>query len=594
MAKFDIEKAMEIAQSGDEERIRRLFEGIQERLNCKRYGLVWERGGENEDSGFEAENVVLDYKAGIPYPKLRADLSTYPERADGNMLLEGDNYIWLKILEQTHAGKIDVIYIDPPYNTGKNDFKYNDRFVDLEDTFRHSKWLDVMERRLLIAQKLLATTGILLISCDDREQATVKLLCDQVFGSENFLLNVVVNRPSETATNYTVSKHEYMLVYVKDINRFSDMERHEERFVVSRGTVGNENQTQPVIEFPAGLKCYGIEDGTYNETRKIEGSRENITNLDPIVVENGQLKYPVRMTARWRSSNDMRNFFANDCKPTKAKIAGTMVEIYFENDRFNPQLKKTVPNKLSSIYLDNVKGSTALTHMDLAFSYPKSPKLLLDIFKQLNLPLNALVLDFFAGSGTTMQAVEELNQEDGGHRKWILVTNNEDQDEDDGNPETGICRDITKPRLDTIITGQTVKGNEYSKGTDSGYQYFQYDFIKRDRNLYERNADRFFKPYIVDALIPIKHGVARTLQDGTRKLCVYESSTKKVIALFANTEPEDVQAIVDEYFADDDREHILLLPEETSAYKAILKAQVKNGVDVQYHHNLISTADYLE
>jgi len=576
MAKFDIEKAMEIAQSGDEERIRRLFEGIQERLTRKRYGLVWERGGEDEDSGFEAENVVLDYKASIPYPKLRADLSTYPERADGNMLLEGDNYIWLKILEQTHAGKIDFIYADVPYNTGNKDFKYNDKFVDPEDTFKHSKWIDFMSKRFKIAKELLTPTGVMFISCDDREYAPLKLLCADIFGEDNIetmIWHKVDNDSGKLKVTYRFRiEHEYILVIYSDktacrFNKVKQKRNYKNKY------------TNPDND-PRGAYKQGIISSTE------EKSNKNSPNYYEVVTPGGKSYW-----RQWRMPKEEFDELNEDNR------------IYYGKDgNAVPSIKMFInePGYIVPVSILEEKGTAKTAGKELedvfgykAFTYPK-PVSLIRFLLEMVPTENATILDFFAGSGTTAQAVEELNRDDNGNRQWILVTNNEDQDVDDGDPDTGICRDITKPRMDIIITGYRVDGSQYSDGTNSGYQYFQYDFIKRDRNLYERNADRFFKPYIVDALIPIKHGVARTLQDGTRKLCVYESSTKKIIALFANTEPEDVQAIVDEYFSDDEREHILLLPEETSAYKAILKAQVKNGVDVQYHHNLISTADYLE
>lgn len=358
-----------------------------------------------------------------------------------NLYIEGDNLELLKLLQETYLGKIKMIYIDPPYNTG-NDFVYNDDFSQeageyLESSGQfdeqgnrlfqntesngrfHTDWLNMIYPRLRLAKDLLSDDGVIFISIDDCEQGNLKKICDEVFGADNFLVNICVNRTSEIAANFTVSKHEYVLVYTKNIQDFKLQTK--ERFTISRGTVGNYNQTMPIIEFPAGLACHNLSDGIYNETRKIESSLENIENLDPIVIEKGVLKYPVRLKARWRSSNDMRNFFANSCKPTKAKINGDLVEIYFENDKFNPQLKKKTYEKIPSLFLENKRGSDDLKKLNLDgyFDFPKSINLVKYLLEFSN--KNDIVLDFFSGSATSAHAVMQLNAEDGGNRKFIMV-----------------------------------------------------------------------------------------------------------------------------------------------------------------------------
>lgn len=148
----------------------------------KKYGLVWEDKPEDVELQMARELPVLTEV------KERAIISEAPE-APNHILIEGDNLHALTALTYTHAGKIDVIYIDPPYNTGNKDFVYNDRYVDKEDSYRHSKWLSFMSRRLRIARSLLSDHGVIFISIDDNEQAALKLLCDEVFGDTNFILN---------------------------------------------------------------------------------------------------------------------------------------------------------------------------------------------------------------------------------------------------------------------------------------------------------------------------------------------------------------------------------------------------------------------
>jgi adenine-specific DNA-methyltransferase len=391
----------------------------------------------------------LDCENNIPILKKIKEKEIKTDESDDNILIEGDNYHALTCLNYTHKEKIDIIYIDPPYNTEKEGFTYNDKKVDINDGYRHSKWLNFMSKRLQLAYNLLKENGIIFISIDDNEQSNLKLLCDKIFTPENLLLVGVVNRPSEIATSYSIQKHEYLICYAKNSEKFSL--DGISKYTISRGTVGNNDQTMPIITFPAGLNCYNLNDGIYEETRKIKGSAENIENLDKIVIKNGKLAENVRLKAKWRSSNDMRNFFNNNCAPTKAKMNGIIEEIYFENNKFNPQIKKRTFEKLSSLYLNNKRGSKDLEEMKLnnKFKYPKSVDYIKYILDTIG-SQNAIILDFFAGSGTTGQAVLELNKIDGGNRKFILCTNNENL----------ICEEVTYPRINNVINGYKYKGKE--------------------------------------------------------------------------------------------------------------------------------------
>lgn len=360
-----------------------------------------------------------------------------------NIFIEGDNLEVLKLLQKSYAGKIKMIYIDPPYNTGK-EFVYKDNYTDnlgnyLELTGQkdesgktfgtntesdgryHSNWLNMMYSRLKLAFNLLKEDGVIFISIDDSELYNLKSICDEIFGMNQFVLNIVVNRASEIASNNTVSKHEYILVYCRSSIFFKV--NGIPKYSISRGTVGNADQTMPVIEFPAGLSCKGVDDGTYHVTRKIKGSSENIENLDPIEIKNSKLAKPVRLKAKWRSSNDMRNFFNNNCKPTEAKISGLIEDIYFNGDRFVPQIKKLTFEKLSSIIETNRRGSIDLEkiQLDSCFDFPKSVGLLKSLIKLIKTEKSDLILDFFAGSATLAQSIIELNSDDNNQRNYLLV-----------------------------------------------------------------------------------------------------------------------------------------------------------------------------
>lgn len=393
-----------------------------------------------------------------------------------NLVLKGDNLDSLKILKNYYSGKIKCIYIDPPYNTDKDEFVYPDKFNKeetevlglanlnesdfdrLDFSFKskksHNGWLSFMYPRLLLARELLCNDGVILISIDDNEQANLKLLCDDIFGEECFVSTMVINRASEIATENTIQKHEYLHCYTKNISEFKVTGIP--KYSISRGTVGNEGQTMPIITFPKGLKCYGISDGTYEETRKIDGSSENIENLDPIIVHNETLMNDVRMKAKWRSSNDMRNFFNNNCQPTVAKINGIIEEIYFENNRFNPQIKKSTFEKLPSLFLDNKRGSKYLNDLGLdgLFDNPKDLNYILKLISIIT-DKNSIILDFFAGSGTTGHSVMQLNSEDGGNRKFILCQIDEPIKED--RPAYKFCIENNLPTVISSITIERLK-----------------------------------------------------------------------------------------------------------------------------------------
>lgn len=407
-----------------------------------------------------------------------------------NLYIEGDNLDVLKALRETYLGKVKMIYIDPPYNTG-NDFVYNDAYsvcTDEEEDrngFRdedgnqtlwnyerntsangrfHTDWLNMIYPRLKVARDLISDDGVIFISIDDNEIDNLRKVCNEIFGASNLIVQITVNRASEVATELIIQKHEYCLVYAKQIQKINLCGNTRE--TISRGTVGNEDQTMPVIEFPAGLKCFNISDGIYNSSRQISGSRENVEVLSPFVVENGMLKFPVKLKARWRSSNDMRNFFANKCSPTVAKINGIITEIYFDGDRLMPYIRKVVHEKIQSVYMDNRRGSTDLEHLELNyFDYPKSVDYIAHLVSFFTKKQD-IVLDFFSGSATTAHAVMKSNAISAVNRKFIMVQLPEILKKNSAGEKAGfknIC-DMAKERIRRA--GKKVKEEAGLQGQD--------------------------------------------------------------------------------------------------------------------------------
>lgn len=524
-----------------------------------------------------------------------------------NLYIEGDNLRVLKLLQKSYLGKIKMIYIDPPYNTG-SDFVYHDDFartttaeelaagnIDLEGyRYRrntesngrfHSDWCSMMLSRLLVAHNLLAEDGVIFISIDDNEVHNLRKICDEVFGERNMIAEVIVNRTSEVATNMTVQKHEYCIVYAKQID--CTCLCGNQRVTVSRGTVGNIDQTTPIIEFPAGLKCLNIPDGVYTSSRQIQDSRENIEVITPFIVENGVLKKEVKLKARWRSSNDMRNFFANSCMPTPAKINGMIDEIYFDGDRLMPYIKKVVTEKLPTLYLDNQRGSRDLERLNiLGFDFPKSVSYL-QLLTSLFTSKEDIILDFFSGSATTAHAVMQLNAEDlkagkEGKRKYICVQLAEETPEDSEARKAGYATipEIAKERIRRAGKKILAENPKVAEGLDTGFRVFkldssnyeevsktpgEYDQAQLDLFLDNIKTDRTEMDLLFGAMLSwgVPLSLSQPLQtevvdgctiynvtDGELVACFAEEVTEAVVRAMAALQPERV-LFRDSCFAED-------------------------------------------
>ena len=194
-----------------------LVKEIKKLEKRKKYGIVWEDKPEKVADLCKEKLPILEEDT-------KKEIKT-DDKKPVNILIEGDNYHALSVLNYTHKGKVDVIYIDPPYNTGNGDaFLYNDKIVDKEDGYRHSKWLSFMDKRLNLVKRLLAKEGIIFISIDDNENAQLKLLCNEIFDETNFLGTITWEKRTkaqntQTAREMLQSKTEYILVYKKGTNK---------------------------------------------------------------------------------------------------------------------------------------------------------------------------------------------------------------------------------------------------------------------------------------------------------------------------------------------------------------------------------------
>lgn len=419
----------------------------------KTYGLVWEDKPEDVEERLRDELPIL-----TEVPE-RAIISEDKD-APNHILIEGDNLEALATLAYTHEGKIDIIYIDPPYNTGNNDFIYNDSYVDKEDSYRHSKWLSFMSRRLRIAKKLLSDHGVIFISIDDNEQADLKILCDSIFMPSNFCGQFIWRKKSGggQTDRYFVTEHEYILVY-QATNKFCWKD----------------------IQIEKSRKNYKYQDekGSYNliklEKWGSSAHKEDRPSMYfPIKNPDGEDFYPVApdgKAGRWRVG----------VKKMQTLIKDNLIEwkngIPYEKDYYSETEVKTKTQKSRSI-LYNVgetgDGSNLLTNIFREKDVFQNPKPLSLIKELISHNSANYILDFFSGSGTTLHATMQLNAEDGGNRQCILITNN----------ENNICENITYKRNQLVINGYTDLNNEEVPGlTKNNLRYYRTGFVGRSRSM---------------------------------------------------------------------------------------------------------------
>lgn len=412
----------------------------------------------------EPEQVVVDCETKLPVlaEVEKKKIQKGKESDPTHLIIEGDNYHSLSVLNYTHAGKIDLIYIDPPYNTGNKDFIYNDRFVDKEDSYRHSKWLSFMAHRLRLSKNLLADTGVIFISIDDNEQAHLRLLCDQIFGEENFVAQIIWEKkysPQNDAKWFS-DNHDYILVYAKskELWRPNLLPRTDEM---------NARYKNPDKD-PRGVwKASDLSVKTYS------------ANYDySITTPSGKIINPPRGRC-WRTSKE--NFFelVNDNRVWFGPKGESVPAI----KRFLSEVKQGMTPLTIWKYTEVGHNQTATQELKnifgtINFTNPKPTTLIEQIIQIANKNVDATILDFFAGSGTTGHAVLKLNAQDGGTRQFILCTNN----------ENNIAEDVTYPRIKKVIEGYG-EGSNKTAGIPANLRYFQTAFVEKGKNNDQTRAD---------------------------------------------------------------------------------------------------------
>lgn len=495
---------------------------IEKDIKGKKYGLVFEEHREGIDEVLE-NNL----------PVLTEDTDLFIDNGGQmNFLIEGDNLASLKLLEKTHKGRIDLIYIDPPYNTGNKDFVYDDSFVDSNDTFRHSKWLSFMEKRLQIARNLLSEKGVIFISIDDNEQAQVKLMCDSIFGADNFIAQIIWERafaPVNLKKHFSES-HDYIVCFAKNL----------QNAICNGLTRNNENDSR-----------YSNPD---NDARGSWTSSD--MTVGPAVPEK---IYTITTPGGKKLTPASGRCWLFTQKRYQEMLADN--RIWFGLDGNNmPRVKKFLSEVKQGITPMTIWKYTEVGHSQDAtkelknifdgeskFTYPKSIRLLQRIVGLYG-DKYSTILDFFAGSGTTGHAVMKLNAEDGGSRKFILCTNN----------ENNICRDVTYERIKRVIAKEDYKAS---------LKYFKVDYLPISDKLYYEYADELLLH--IRELVELENGINF---NGNAEIAIV--LTEKELDDFTQNIPETCKAI---YVGHD------VLPTEEQE-KIFAKRKIKVNVIPEYYY----------
>ena len=495
---------------------------IEKDIKGKKYGLVFEEHREGIDEVL-ANNL----------PVLTEDTDLFIDNGGQmNFLIEGDNLASLKLLEKTHKGRIDLIYIDPPYNTGNKDFVYDDRFVDSNDTFRHSKWLSFMEKRLQIARSLLSENGVIFISIDDNEQAQVKLMCDSIFGADNFIAQIIWERafaPVNLKKHFSES-HDYIVCFAKNL----------QNAICNGLTRNNENDSR-----------YSNPD---NDARGSWTSSD--MTVGPAVPEK---IYTITTPGGKKLTPASGRCWLFTQKRYQEMLADN--RIWFGLDGNNmPRVKKFLSEVKQGITPMTIWKYTEVGHSQDAtkelknifdgeskFTYPKSIRLLQRIVGLYG-DKYSTILDFFAGSGTTGHAVMKLNAEDGGSRKFILCTNN----------ENNICRDVTYERIKRVIAKEDYKAS---------LKYFKVEYLPISDKLYYEYADELLLH--IRELVELENGINF---NGNAEIAIV--LTEKELDDFTQNIPETCKAI---YVGHD------VLPTEEQE-KIFAKRKIKVNVIPEYYY----------
>jgi adenine-specific DNA-methyltransferase len=431
-----------------------LIAHIEKLEKRKKYGLVWDDERTREEFELQARNS-LPVLEEVPENAVTTD----PEQPT-HILIEGENFHALSVLNYTHEKKVDVVYIDPPYNTGAKDWKYNNNYVDSNDAYRHSKWLSMMEKRLRIAKQLLRDDGVLICAIDENEFNRLGLLLEEIFSDHELHCITIVHNPRGVQGKNFSYTHEYAYFSLPRVIKTIGHRRIKEENIDWRNLRDNggislrtdaRNCFYPIIV--KDEKVVGFGDVLPNHVHPKKAVKKG----------NELYIYPVDRQGIERKWRYARQSVEEIKDLLRVKKTRNSYEIELGKDY------GTVRTVWQDSRYDANEYGTKLVHAlvpDTRFDFPKSVYNTYDcIAPILYERKNAVILDFFAGSGTTGHAVSILNKEDGGKRKFILCTNN----------DNGIAQEVCYPRIKAVIQGH--KNYPDITGIPSNLKYYRTAFV---------------------------------------------------------------------------------------------------------------------
>lgn len=397
-----------------------------------------------------------------------------PQNREDNILIHGDNLLALKSLLPEFGGRINCIYIDPPYNTGNENWVYNDNVNDPriqkwlgavvgkegEDFSRHDKWLCMMYPRLKLLKQLLADDGVIFISIDDNEQASLKLICDEIFGYSNHVGTLIWDLPRGINAGHVARSHEYVFVFSKNkkiLKLFNRLANQSNESVERCNKKVDKRHPASTLHVKAGIRYEGKDQVL---TGKIDGN-EWIEIIGKLEFKDGRLVNDVSLIAGW-TMRDMFNDWQNGKEVYDLK--GQKIEEFFFKENGKLYSRKTLETQSVKSVLkelpDTQIGNAEIIELfsQEIFPYAK-PSGLIEYILEIATNKNAIILDSFSGSGTTAHAVLSLNQKDGGNRRFIGVE------------MMDYAETITAERIRRVINGYGTKP-ETQNGTGGGFTFY--------------------------------------------------------------------------------------------------------------------------
>lgn len=516
------------------------------------HGNVTEENLSNVSAARQFGEVVF------PGLKTVGSVRTGTPEDPAHVVINGENFHALEMLGYTHPESVDLIYIDPPYNTGNKTWQYNDHYVGEKDSFKHSKWLSFMERRLTLSKKLLKSTGIIIVAIGDDEHHRLRMLMDEVFGDQNFLANITWQGSTKSNSRFGGGGVDYMVAYARAINDipddsayWADKKRGYDEILahVAQAWLESDQDSQEATrlyrkwfreakpDVDGGTKMFNSID---SEGRLYRGDNTGNPAWRP------NLQFDVIHPITGKACKMPTNGWQFSREVMEERISNGMI-LFGKDETTIPQRKRFfegVDSTEPKMIFEQVRsaGSKHLEKLlgDKRFPFPKDHNVLMRWFRMIA-PKDAVVLDFFGGSGTTAEAIIRLNAEDQGTRQCILVTNNELSAKDDaalrkvghqpGSTEyeaKGVFHHVTKPRIETIVTGVRQDGSAYSDGLPANVEFLDLTYLEESRVHaaleYENLAPLFW----------LKSGAVGSTVQRTKDSPDYEWNEKSSMAVLFN------------------------------------------------------------